>query len=225
MAIAPAGASLHCNCHCGGQGTGRGSTVTQLQIQSSSGLTNGQCLGPVPASLSACIALHACMVAYWRGREEGGGVCDPWKKAGTGTKAAFPPIKSSSAAPNSNRATRRRRRRQSRRHAGCRGDSASTDDAVRDREVFRLQWRFSAREEERTGSVFSNPSHTPLPWFCGHSPPDHSCFMSQGNSRRKKKGQDRRVYCASLLGIGKREGESLHFFCLFTFLVWIVNLP
>lgn len=75
MAIAPAGASLHCNCHCGGQGTGRGSTVTQLQIQSSSGLTNGQCLGPVPASLSACIALHACMVAYWRGREEGGGVC------------------------------------------------------------------------------------------------------------------------------------------------------
>jgi hypothetical protein len=36
--------------------------------------------------------------------------------------------------------------------------------------------------------------------------------MSQGNSRRRKKGQDRRVYCASLLGIGKREGEKFTFF-------------
>jgi hypothetical protein len=42
--------------------------------------------------------------------------------------------------------------------------------------------------------------------------PDHSCSMSQGNSRRRKKGQDRRVYCASLLGIGKREGEKFTFF-------------
>lgn len=73
MAIAPAGASLHCNCHCGGQGTGRGSTVTQLQLQSSSGLTNGQCLGPVPASLSACIALrlHGGILAWeGQGRKE-----------------------------------------------------------------------------------------------------------------------------------------------------------
>lgn len=158
--------------------------------------------------------LHGGILAWEGGRR---GVT--WKKAaGTGTKAAFPPIKSSSAAPNSNRATRR--------HAGWRGDSASTDDAVRDREVFRLQWCFSTREEERTGSVFSNPSHTPLPWFCGHSPqaPDHSCFMSQGNSRRKKR-RDRTGECTAL-GIGEKGGEMFTFFvCLFTFLDWIVNLP
>jgi hypothetical protein len=206
----------------GGRGTGRGSTVTQLQLQSSSGLTNGQCLGPVPASLSACIALHACMVAYWRGREEGGGVCDPWKKAGTGTKAAFPPIKSSSAAPNSNRATRRRR--QSRRHAGCRGDSASTGDAVRDREVFRLQWCFSTREEEGTGSVFSNPSHTPLPWFCGHFPPGPrpQLFHVTGKLKEEEEGTGQESVLRISAGNWEKGGGKVYIF--FVCLLFLTGL-
>lgn len=109
-----------------------------------------------------------------------------------------------------------------------RGDSASTDDADRDREVFRLQWRFSAREEERTGSVFSNPSHTPLPWFCGHSPPGPrpQLFHVTGKLKEEEEGTGQESVLRISAGNWEKGGEKFTFFvCLFTFLDWIVNLP
>jgi hypothetical protein len=222
--IASAGASLHCNCHCGGQGHRPGQYSYTATATEQQWIDQWSVPGPRPGvsfGLHCAACLHGGILA-WEGRRRRCVLCDPWKKAGTGTKAAFPPIKSSSAAPNSNRATRRRR--QSRRHAGCRGDSASTGDAVRDREVFRLQWCFSTREEEGTGSVFSNPSHTPLPWFCGHFPPGPrpQLFHVTGKLKEEEEGTGQESVLRISAGNWEKGGGKVYIF--FVCLLFLTGL-
>lgn len=168
-----------------------------------------------------------CMVAYWRGRDKGGRRRCDLEEGWNGNQGCF-----------STHQILVGRTKQQQGDATATATPVTTPCRLQRAEATRqapttptVTVRFSGysgafpREKRKEPGASFQTLHTHRCRGFAVTPPqapDHSCSMSQGNSRRRKKGQDRRVYCASLLGIGKREGKSLHF--LFVCLLFLTGL-
>ena len=162
MAIAP---SLHCDCHW---------------------IDQGQSLGPVSASLSAFLssAASSCIAQHLHGMR---GMEVTWK-AGTGTKAVFPPVKSSSATPTE----------QGPRATPCRLQETRQAPT---RSVMTVRFSVTVEYRERLFKPF-----TLLPcWYCGHSlQPQLELVHRKFKETASNRGGDRGVYYTRELGKEKK---------------------